>query len=56
MKLATACESFVATCFDSGNFEGSLEAYIERFNASARECDVVAEHSGGTMWKDQNVT
>jgi hypothetical protein len=29
VKLATALESFVAVCLDSGNFAGSLEVYID---------------------------
>ena len=29
MKLATALESLVAVCFDSGNFAGSFDVYID---------------------------
>jgi hypothetical protein len=30
VKLAIALESFVAVCFDSGNFAGSFEVYIDQ--------------------------
>jgi len=29
VRLATALESFVAVCLDSGNFAGSFEVYID---------------------------
>lgn len=29
VKLATALESLVAVCFDSGNFAGSFDVYID---------------------------
>ena len=48
MKLATARESLVAVCFESGNFAGSFEVYIDKSMRGERE--------RGRVGKDQDVS
>jgi hypothetical protein len=42
-KLATALENFVAVCFESGNFAGSFEVYIDESMRIERRAVAVGE-------------
>jgi hypothetical protein len=51
VKLATALESLVAVCFDSGNFDGSFDVYIDESMQDLKGTEVEV-----LVGKDQDVS